>query len=312
MLSLAAILYFVVPLGVLSMVTNYPPYSFEKVLQSEKLRNDYGINQNSSPKDYGFYSDEISFISLDSTRLSAWWVPAKQPVAKSIVFVHGRTSNRLKTMKYLAMIDSLQLDSTYNVFIPDLRNSGKSQQTKTYMGYKFGEDLTASLQLLKERYHQDTVILYGFSMGAMAILNATGRSQLKSILRNEHIAVIKIVLDSPLANVKATLTDQAMDMPLADVLVDKVYELYGNEINGFEDSMKLSVLLDKHIPALIVQSRDDKLTKTYILRQELLLLQDYPLLDTAFFDGPDHVKLFQDERTQAAYIETVGSFLEAH
>ena len=67
-------------------------------------------------------------------------------------------------MKYLALVDSLELDSAYNIFIPDLRNSGKSAPSKTYMGYKFGEDVTASLLMLQQKLGQDTIILYGFSV----------------------------------------------------------------------------------------------------------------------------------------------------
>ena len=159
------------PYVTLHMITNYEPYNFERVFESAEMRADYGIFDNNSPADYGFAFETIDFHSLDSVALNGWYIMAKKPSDKCIVFIHGRTSNRLKTMKYLALVDSLDLDTAYNVFIPDLRNSGRSAVATTYMGYKFGEDVAASLLMLRNNFEQDTVMLYAFSMGAMAVCN---------------------------------------------------------------------------------------------------------------------------------------------
>ena len=291
------------------MITDYDPFTFEYVLNDPYLVSEYGIHDNNIPEDYGFESEEISYSSADGTRLNGWYVKAKKPTSKSLVFVHGRTSNRLKTMKYLSLVDSLQLDTCYNVFLPDMRNSGKSESARTYMGYKFGEDLVASLNLLQERYDQDTFMLYGFSMGAMAILNSLQRPDLKEQHQGK-LHIEKVILDSPLVNVKETLFSQSDRIPASAYLFDEVFSLYSSEINGFGEQMNMATLIDPETPTLILQSRDDSTTRPEVLANELERIPSQSKLHVAYFEGPGHVKMFQDERTKVAYLNEVKRFLE--
>ncbi len=302
-------LYVFLPHIVLNMVTEYEPYTFEMVLGDEEMRDDFGIQNNSSPEDYSFASEEINFQSFDGTRLNGWYIPAKMETNRCLILVHGRTSNRLKTLKYLALIDTLDLDTLYNIFIPDLRNSGKSQPSKTYMGYKFGEDVATSILLMDSLYHQNRFFLYGFSMGAMAILNATGRSDLIDKYADKNIIIEKLILDSPLVNVKETLREESKKSNIPGIIFNNVFELYSQEINGFGENMKISKLLDTDIPTLILQSRDDETTRISFLKQELAGMNNFGNFETVYFDGPDHVKMFQDERTNEKYINSVRSFI---
>lgn len=301
--------YAFLPYIIIGKINNYDPYTFEKITGDSVMRADYGIGITSKPEDYGFKSEEINFQSLDGTLLNSWYVPAKRPSNHCIVLIHGRTSNRLKTMKYLALIDSLDLDTLYNVFIPDLRNSGKSQASKTYMGYKFGEDVAASLLMLNAACYQDTFLIYGFSMGAMAVLNGTGRPDLVSKYNGKTIYIEKIILDSPLVNVKETLRDQAKNVFMATMFFEDIFSIYSNQIHGFGENMSVSKLLNPTIPTLILQSKDDHTTKLDILNSELSKMKDFHNLEIVYFEGPDHVRIFQDARTKLAYIKTVKNFL---
>jgi pimeloyl-ACP methyl ester carboxylesterase len=291
------------------MVTNYEPYTHEKVFSDPQMCADYGINNCKSPEDYGYGFKELNFYSLDSISLNGWFIQAKNASNKCIVLIHGRTSNRLKTMKYLALVDSLDLDTAYNVFIPDLRNSGKSEPSKTYMGYKFGEDVTATLMMLKDNFRQEAFILYGFSMGAMAVSNALGRPELNNHLAQNNIIIEKIILDSPLANVKETIRDQSSEIPLGGLFFENAFNLYSASIHDFGEQMRLSKLLPKSIPVLILQSRDDHLTLAKDLDTELHEMKDYQNLHIVYFEGPDHVRIFQDDQTRVKYLDVVEAFL---
>ena len=220
LIALLIIAYLFVPHIAVNMITDYEPYTFEKVLTDPELCEKYGIFTNTKPEDYGFESDEIDFKSLDGIMLNSWYIPAKKTSSHCLLLIHGRTSNRLKTMKYLSLIDSLQLDTLYNIFIPDLRNSGKSQSAKTYMGYKFGEDVIASMLMLNNEYKQDTLLLYGFSMGAMATLVAIGRDDLVKQYTNKNIVIEYIILDSPLVNVKETIRYETPKTPFDHIKID--------------------------------------------------------------------------------------------
>jgi len=60
------------------MITHYEPCTFEKILEYDSMRSNYGIGQHNSPMDYGFKdAKEISINSLyDHKRLSSWYVPS--------------------------------------------------------------------------------------------------------------------------------------------------------------------------------------------------------------------------------------------
>ncbi len=304
--------YFSIPVLGLKMITDYEPYTFEKVLNSPDLRENYGINGFDDPADYGFEFHEIQYKSLDNTALSGWYIPAKNPSPKTLVFIHGRTSNRLKTMKYLAAVDSFDLDQAYNIFIPDLRNSGRSAASKTYMGYKFGEDLAASLLFLKRQFGQDAFFLYGFSMGAMAICNTLGRDDLSSIIAENQITVESVIFDSPLVNVKENLKTQAEAVPLLSFLFDPTFDYFSDEIHGFGESMRMSILFPPHIPLLILQSNDDRTTPKSCLLKELEQTGHFTNLTIEYFDGPGHVQLYQDARSHDQYMRALENFLRKH
>ena len=299
-------IYFMLPRLLLGMITDYDPYTFEYVLSNKELVKEYGIERNTGPEDFGYKSEEINYQSLDSTRLNGWYIRSMQQSDKCLMLIHGRTSNRLKTMKYLALVDSLDLDSTYSVFIPDLRNSGKSQEAKTYMGYKFAEDVIASLLEINKSFGHRSFVLYGFSMGAMAVLNVLGREDLKARYE-DNLVIEKVILDSPLINVKETLKAQTGKVPVAKYFFDELYQLYSEHIDGYGEQMRLSLLLDPNVPTLILQGINDQTTAVEILNMELRNIYDQNL-EVSYFDGPGHVKLFQDGRTKNQYIEIVGKF----
>jgi hypothetical protein len=73
--------------------------------------------------------------------------------------------------------------------------------------------------------------------------------------------------------------------------------------------MRLSKLLPMSTPLLILQSKDDDLTLSEDLEIELNEMQEYQNLYVVFFEGPDHVRIFQDDRTKVKYLETVALFL---
>lgn len=292
------------------LITHYPPFTHERVLASEELREKYGIGEHRSPDDYGFpQSEEVSIYSLhDSLRLSAWYLPLA-PASRSIVLVHGRTSNRLKPMKYLQLFRDTGLDTLYNVLIPDLRNSGKSETGKTYMGYKFAEDLLACLKYLKEKRQQDTVVIYAFSMGAMATLAMTGRPDLQDELQATGIHIEKVIFDSPLSNVKMTVKKTADSWKVPESIFERSFALFSEATSGFVGKMQMHTLIsDFKAPILVLQGRQDKTTPVAILEHELEQIQaDH--LRIHFFENGEHVRLYQSDEYHREYTEIVDTFL---
>jgi pimeloyl-ACP methyl ester carboxylesterase len=309
---LAAAAYWFVPHYALNMITQYVPYTFASVLDYDSMRADYGIGRHSNPTDYGFTEvEELAFLSVkDSLRLSAWYIGGRTPSDQCIVLVHGRTSNRLKPMKYLALFDSLGLDSTYNFFLPDLRNSGQSDAADTYMGYKFAEDLAGGLLRVHQQYGQRHFVLYGFSMGAITITTLLHRQDLQQLLQDSDISVDAILLDSPLSNVKEVLKYEAQKMYMPGPIFERTFALLNEETDGYAEHMNLSTQLQHiDIPVLILQSMNDDTTPAPILQQELKKLSP-DAIRVHYFSGPDHVKLYQSPATQTRYTEAIEAFFQ--
>lgn len=304
----------VVPEKIANMITHYEPYRFESVLNYDSMRRDYGIYNNSNPADYGFPGFvEVNFRSLhDSIQLGGWFIHSAPQSTSCIVLIHGRTSNRLKPMKYLHLIREGGLDTLYNIFIPDMRNSGRAEAGETFMGYKFAEDALSAMLFAHQRYGQEVFVPYGFSMGAMATFNLMGRDELRQRFEGKGLKIERVIVDSPLSNVKETLRNSARDMKLPAFIFDRAYAIFNRKVNGFADSMSMHTLLsrDFNTPVLVIQSRSDETTPYSILAEELMMLEDHDNIESWIMEGPGHVKIYQDSTFTKEYIQKVLEFMK--
>ena len=302
------------PKIILKMVTDYPVFTLERVFNDEYWRENYGIGENKDPVDYG-YDDviELKFQSLnDDLKLSGWYINTPNTSNNCLVLVHGRTSNRLKPMKYLELFKKTGLDTVYDFFIPDLRNSGKSQPSKTLMGYKFAEDLLAGLLTVKHEKGHRQFVLYGFSMGAMAIFNLTGRKDLMTQLNESEIIIDQMILDSPLANVKEILIYQSRAKNIPEFIFERTYNLFDEMVGGTANDMRMSTLIKTYKgPVLILHSKADRLTPYKIMKDEYDLLNEKSVqLHT--FEKVGHVKIYQSKKYKEVYREIVSEFLRSN
>ncbi len=302
--------YFLVVPKTVSMITDYDRYTFDFVLNDTAMVADYGIGEKRGPADYGFPDfDEIDYETLtDGIKLNGWYIPASIPeVGKTLIINHGRTSNRLKTMKYLELVKDKGLDSLYNIFIPDLRNSGKSEEAKTALGYEFAEDITASMKILKDRYAQQEFVLWGFSMGAMASAVAVNRPDLVEYQKNEGLRVTKLILGSPLSNIKETTRLAGAEMGIPDFIFYQSWKKFDKVVDGWSEKMKFSYLLSNaKLPTLVLYSDGDKTTPAEVLEAEIEGLYNvYPIL----FKGVDHVQLYTEPKYKDRYADKVSEFL---
>ncbi len=307
---LIAAFYFLVLPTTVSMITDYPRFTFEFVTEDTAMVADYAIGDNRNPADYGYPNyQEVDYKSLqDDIELNGWYVPAtKDSINQTLVISHGRTANRLKTMKYLQVIKEFGLDSLYNVFIPDHRNSGKSQEASTAMGYEFAEDITAVLGMLKSRYGQDQFVLWGFSMGAMGSATAMVRPDLQSFMKQENVRVDKLILTSPLSNVYETLATASEDMGIPRFIFDMSYKRFNGAHDDWIDNMKYSYLLGANpLPTLILYGNGDHTTPAPILEREITSLAH---VKAHVFEGAEHVQLYTQPQFRARYGQLINDFL---
>lgn len=290
------------------LITDYEPYTFEYVTEDPKMVKDYAIGENRNPKDYGFDFEELNYKTIfDDLNLSGWWVPAKKEgVQQTLIISHGRTSNRLKTMKYLEVIKDYCLDTLYNVFIPDHRNSGRSEAAKTALGYEFAEDIVAAMTMLKGK-NQKEFVLWGFSMGAMASAISVNRPDLVDYIERENITVTKLILASPLSNAKKTSWVAAQEMGIPKLIFEQAWKSFDKEVDGWSEQMKFSYLLSNNkLPSLVLYGTGDLTTPHEILEEEIEGRYNvYPIR----FEGADHVQLYTQEQFKKRYGQKVDEFL---
>lgn len=304
--------YFLAIPHFVGLITNYDRYTFEYVTESPEMVKNYGIGSNRTPADYGFPNfEEIDYQTLtDNLALNGWYVPAsKEGIHQTLMINHGRTSNRLKTMKYLALVKEQGLDSLYNIFIPDLRNSGKSEEAKTALGYEFAEDIVGSMKMLKEEYSQTDFVLWGFSMGAMGSAVAVNRPDLVQFQKEQGLTVHKLILDSPLSNIKETARVEGENMGIPNFIFNLAWGSFDKKIDNWSDQMKFSYLLSNNkLPTLILYSDTDKQTPASILEAEIEgEMNVYPVL----FKGCEHVQIYTRPEYKDRYTSRVNIFLRS-
>ena len=309
LLIVICISYFYIPRFAFQQITDFEPFTFERVLGDTTWIKEYELGDYRKPEDYGYKTvEEVTFPSaVDQLQLSGWYVPASKKVDSTILVIHGRTSNRLKTMKYLELFKETGLDSMYNVFIPDMRNSGKSSVAPTYMGYDFAEDLAGAVNYLSQEKSQNHFTIYGFSMGAMASFVYIARQELGA----SKFDIQKIIVDSPLTDVPGVLKIGSDKLGLPEVLYEEAFEMYSGAIDGFGEQMKMGTLLQgSNIPLLIIQSNNDATTPAAQTKAQVAQLQSAPI-STWYMDSANHVKIYTHPTYKEEYTRRVNAFLRS-
>lgn len=113
-----------------------------------------------------------SFSSFDAqTNLSGWFFQCDDPIT-TIIVVHDAGSNRLPFgVNMIDMIDSW-LESRYNVFLFDLRNSGESGGDITSYGYLEWQDVIGAISQVRQISVTTDVVLFGIGCGTTACMLA--------------------------------------------------------------------------------------------------------------------------------------------
>ncbi len=312
LLSFIAVLLIVSAAGVGYMVMrgimNFPRLTLEQVYENKVQRDVYGIGEAHTPVDYGFAFQEISYPSSGGITLYGWYVRPKN--AKSdqcYLLFHGRSSNRLKSLKYLELISALGLHQDYAVFMPDLRNSGRSDLAPTAMGFYFAEDIFHTMLYLNASHGRRRFILHGFSMGAMGISCLIARKGVMDTLHQRGIVIESIILDSPVANVRRNVfADITKGRGLPSVVAYIGLAALDMKLGGFLDNMALgNIYAGTSLPVLIMSAKDDTKTPIEFLEKEYEKLKGSGVRLVVFEKG-NHARLFNEERDK--YVYTMRKF----
>lgn len=212
-----------------------------------------------------------AFTSADGqTNLSGWFFKTKNPVT-TIIVVHDTGSNRLQFG--VTMIDMIEdwLDSGYNVFLFDQRNSGDSNGDISSYGYLEWQDVLGAISLVRQISVTTDVVLYGIGTGCTSSLIAYNNlppadvteAELRSYSKNiqdlgfTRAYVSGMILDSPAKNSDDYIKPIVRNNEFLGIIT-QYFVPYAISISSGEKSVNLaSAIARLPIPVCIIYGGHD-------------------------------------------------------
>ena len=157
-------------LGVLTLVSALVYMEFQAFTSAKPSVPDV------TPTEVGLEFEEVSFTTEDGLRISAWYVPPKEPNRGVLVLVHGQGANRssmLPTAEILAR-------HGYGSLLIDLRAHGMSDGDMVTYGYQEVHDVIAAFEYLalREDIDHERIGALGRSLGGAAVIRGAARSDI--------------------------------------------------------------------------------------------------------------------------------------
>lgn len=177
----------------------------------------------------------VETLTIDSPNgpLEAWYARPDSAAGRgTVALFHGYTSSKSHLAHEAAYFRRLG----YNVLMVDLAGNGNSAGNRTTVGYREADDVAAAVAWLRQKPNTQNLtpnpqadstsvlVLYGVSMGAVAILRAEAELGVRPTAN---------ILECPYGNMRQTAYNRFQSMhvppfPLADLLV-----FWGGVQNGF-------------------------------------------------------------------------------
>ncbi len=120
-----------------------------------------------APADANIYYRDLVLTAQDGLGLSAWYVPAAEPGAPTVLLCHGLLGSKWGLLRFVPWLHA----AGYNVMLFDFRGHGGSDQRPTTIGPDEALDVQAALDWLDSKGVGDRVAGLGLSLGAAALVN---------------------------------------------------------------------------------------------------------------------------------------------
>ena len=187
-------------------------------------------------------------LRLDCTNgisLGAWYCPGSNQNSQVILF-HGYSSEKSGTLPEAKAF----LEMGYSVLLVDFRGSGDSSESYTTIGFDEADDVAAAVRYARAHLPCHRVILYGQSMGAVAILRAIHNNAV-----HPDAIVAEAVFDKLLNTVRHRFEAMGVpSFPSAELLV--FWGGYQVGFNGFRHN-PVQYAKDVTCPILFLHGAND-------------------------------------------------------
>lgn len=120
------------------------------------------------PADAQIHHRDVTLTTADGLDLSAWYVPAGESGAPTVLLAHGLLDSKWTLLRLVPWLH----DAGYNVMILDFRGHGASDKRPTTIGPDEVLDIQVALDWLEAEGAGERVAGLGMSLGASALVNA--------------------------------------------------------------------------------------------------------------------------------------------
>lgn len=200
-----------------------------------------------TPEQWGMSFETVHFQVNEEIKLEAWYIP-HLPSKGLVLLFHSYAAAKASLLPAAKAFHEMG----YETFLTDFRGSGGSNQHSTSIGYYEADDVSKSIEYVTTRWGPRPIILYGQSMGSVAILRAIYIHQAQPTA-----IILEAVFDRMLTTVKHRFSVMGIPaFPGAHLLV-----FWGGLQNGFwgfkHNSVEYATTV--HCPTLILEGTEDPL-----------------------------------------------------
>jgi uncharacterized protein len=240
-------------------------------------------------------SGDYQVIKLNSYEtLECWQITV--PNQKGIVILfHGYSSSKASLLPYSQEFNN----KGYSTFLVDFMGSGGSTGNTTTIGFKESKDVKEAFNYIKEENPETEVVLFGSSMGAVAIMKA---------VEEFDISPDKLVIECPFGSMLTTTKKRFEAMNFPTFPFAKMLLFYGGIQTGFNAFKHNPTEYAKQIkiPTLILYgAKDERVTKTEIEQIYANLSGEKEL---AIFENSGHEVYLNDDKED--WNKAIDNFLE--
>ncbi len=248
------------------------------------------------PSVLGEQCQSVQIAEQGAPNIGAWYCPADDNQRLAILF-HGYLMNKSSLIEEAKVF----LQAGYAVLLVDFRGSWESSESYTTIGYFEADDVATATRYAQQHFPHNKLVLYGQSMGGVAILRAVHSHAVKA-----DAIIVEMVFDRLLTTIKNRF--QIMGLPTfpgAQILV--FWGGWQTGFNGFAHN-PIDYAQAVNMPTLFLHGENDNRAK---LQDAYNVYESVPA-SKHFSVFPDTVHESHLARHPKIWEQEIMDFLTAH
>ena len=197
-------------------------------------------------------------IAIDRQQwLETWWIPAPSSPHGTVLLFPGNAGSKAKQLLAPAQVFH-QLH--YDALLVDFRGMGGSSGNATTLGAREAQDVVLAVQQVQRLKLQRPLILYGVSMGSVAILRA---------IAHQQVRVDAIILELPFARMLDAVRSRVRAIGLPAFPTAELLVFWGSVQHGFNGFAHNPVVDARQVqcPTLLLHGKRDPWTTVAEINQ---------------------------------------------